>query len=254
MPLPSNYTSTVPQGTQQINNTQQPINYNFQDISALLAVNHVGFNTADTFGTHNFSNFVTQTIDPTTAAAEMALYTKAVTGDTNGIELFYRYPSNGSVLQLTGSTASSGSTGSGGGLFTNNQSYSSVPGSGIGQPFSGSWQYLSNGILMMTWQVGNGYEAGSNGSTSPMTVYIPNSSNCYTTAGSSTMPTFTTAIYNFQMSATNPQGSPLGNPYANNAITIVNTTTALLYWQGTASTDAGGGGGQGSVMVTAIGI
>ncbi|CAB4121133.1 hypothetical protein UFOVP9_11 [uncultured Caudovirales phage] len=249
MALSSNYTSTVPQGTQQINNTQQPINYNFQDIAALLAVNHVGFNTADTFGTHNFLNFVTQTADPITAAAEMALYTKAVSGDTNGVELFYRYPSNGSVLQLTGSTASSGSTGTGGGLFTNLPIYSAA-GSGLGQPFTGSWQYLSNGILMMTWQVGNGYQAGANGATSPMTVYIPNSSNCYTTLGSSTMPTFTTAIYNLQIGATNPQAyvSPT-TTQTNNAITIVNTTTALLYWTGTATQ-----GTQGSVIVTAIGI
>ena len=94
MALSSIYTPNTPQGTQQVNNTQQPINDNFQDIASLFAVNHVPFNTADDFGKHNFVNFVTQSSDPTTASAEMALYTKAVSGDTNGVELFYRYPSN----------------------------------------------------------------------------------------------------------------------------------------------------------------
>lgn len=248
MSLPFVYTPDTPQGTQQINNTQQPINYNFQDIAALFAINHVPFNTVDDFGKHNFVNFVTQTSDPTTASAEMALYTKAVSGDINGVELFYRYPNNGSVLQLTGTTASSGSTGTGGGLFTYSPDYS-VPGSSLGQPLAGSWQYLSNGILMMTWQVSNGYQAGANGSTSPMTIYMPNSTNCYTTSGSSTMPSFTSAVYNMQMSGTNPQASPSGANVCNNGLTIVDTTTALLYFTGSVTT-----GTQGSIVITAIGI
>src|ERR1700678_2279788 len=214
MPLPSNYTSTVPQGTQQINNTQQPINYNFQDIAALLAINHVGFNTADTFGTHNFINFITQGTDPTTASAEMALYTKAVSGDVNDAELFYRYPNNGSVLQLTGNS-SSGSTGSAGGLFTGTATYPAD----IGYPAVGTWQYLANGILFMSWSVANGYYASnSNSTTSPMKVYIPNSTNCYTTKGSSTMPTFATAIYNMQITAAQAQGNSTGGSQTNNGI------------------------------------
>lgn len=245
MSLPYTYTANVPQSTQQINNSQQSINYNFQDIAALIAINHVAFNTSNTFGTHNFVNFVTQATDPTTGAAEMALYTKAVSGDTNDAELFYRYPSNGSVLQLTGSTASSGSTGSGGGLFTG-----SVSSSAQGYPGTGSWQYLSNGILMMTWEVINGYSSSnSNTTSSPMTVYIPNATNCYTTLGSSTMPSFTTAIYNMQIATTNPAAETATSIQTNNAITIVDTTTAHLYWTGTVSQ-----GAQGSVIVTAIGI
>lgn len=248
MSLPYTYTANVPQSTQQINNSQQSINYNFQDIATLFAVNHVPFNTSNTFGTHNFVNFVTQTTDPTTGSAEMALYTKAISGDTNNAELFYRYPDSGTVLQLTGSTSSSGSTGSGGGLFstslTNDGSLNLV-----GYPETGAWQYLANGILMMTWWVGNGGPTSGNGSTSPMNVIIPNSTNCATYVGSSTMPTFTTAIYNLQMSGTNPQGETSSSTLGcNNAITIVDTTTATLYWQGTASF-----GTQGSIVVTAIG-
>lgn len=243
MSLPYTYTAATPQSTQQINNTQQSINYNFQDISTLFGVNHVPFNTADTFGRHNFINFVTQATDPSTAAAEMALYTKAVSGDTNDVELFYRYPSDGTVLQLTGSTSSSGSTGTGGGLFAGISPK-------VGYPSTGSWQYLSNGILIMTWQVANGSATSGNGSTSPMSVYFPNSTNCYTYVGSSTMPTFTTAVYNLQMSSTNPQAEtslyPTGE--ANNAITIVDTTSALLYWSGTTPS-----GTQGSIVITAIG-
>ena len=240
MALSSIYTPNTPQGTQQVNNTQQPINDNFQDIASLFAVNHVPFNTADDFGKHNFVNFVTQSSDPTTASAEMALYTKAVSGDTNGVELFYRYPSNGSVLQLTGVTASSGSTGTGGGAFSRISTSSTA----VGTPYVGYWQYLSNGILMMTWYVNNGTTTSDT-----ITIVIPNSTNCYTTTGSSTMPSFTSAIYNMQMEPTNPSGNPTGYNYANNAITIVDTTTATLYYTGSLST-----GGQASIVITAIGI
>jgi hypothetical protein len=249
MPLSSTYTSATPQSNQQVNTTQSSINYNFEDISTLFAVNHVPFNTADTFGRHNFINFITQATDPATASAEMALYTKSVSGDTNDAELFYRYPNSGSVLQLTGNS-SSGSTGSGGGLFSS--LFSSSQEGQVGYPGVGSWQYLSNGILIMTWNVANGYPGTTgNGSTSPMIIYFPSPTYSYTTKGSTTMPSFTTAVYNLQMASTNPVANADEYPdnQTNNGITIVNTTTANLYWTGTATQ-----GAQGSIVVTAIGI
>lgn len=148
-PLTYTYTSGVPQGNQQINNTQTPILNNFQDISQLIDINHVGFNTVDTFGNHTVVDYFQQPTDPITDVDQIALYSKASTSG-NISELFYRYPNNGTVVQLTGSASNSsasstssttsGSTGSGGG-----QTNASNPNSGgvVG------YQYLSNGLLMM---------------------------------------------------------------------------------------------------------
>lgn len=135
------YTPDVPQPKQKINSTQQPINFNFQDISQLIAVNHVPFNTANTFGQHNAIDYFIQSSDPSTGSNEIALYSKAVS-TSDQAELFYRYPNNGSVVQLTGTNGSTTSsqttqTGSGGGVV-----YDSMLGGWQG------WQYLANGILM----------------------------------------------------------------------------------------------------------
>lgn len=143
MALPT-YTPNVPQGSQQINNTQQPINTNFQDIYDLIAVNHVPFNTADDYGKHNFISYCFQDSDPSTGSAEMAVYSKIV-NDSNAAELFYRYPDNGTIVQLTGLSTGGSSTGEGSGATypsgttTDGQSY-----------YAGSWQKTQYGIIIMT--------------------------------------------------------------------------------------------------------
>ncbi len=142
--LPGSYSLNTPQGTQQINNTQGPINTNFQAISTLFSVNHVGFNVVDNFGTHTVVDYHIQTSDPTTSSTEIAMYSKAV-DNVNTMELFYRYPNNGNVVQLTGSTTvtpdNSGS-GSGGEVIT----VGSTSSTAIQYP---TYQYLSNGILLV---------------------------------------------------------------------------------------------------------
>lgn len=95
------YTSNVPQANQKISATQAPILSNFQAINEWIIVNHVGFNDGIYFGCHNATNFVEQDDDQTTSSTEMTLYSKA-TDDANGIEIYYRYPSDGTVVQLTG--------------------------------------------------------------------------------------------------------------------------------------------------------
>jgi len=98
------YISNIPQASQYIRATQQPIQSNFSAISELLDVNHVGFSDADNFGKHNFTSLPLQVAAPSTAAGEMALFSLA-TSDANGIELFYRYPSDGATVQLTGAAS-----------------------------------------------------------------------------------------------------------------------------------------------------
>lgn len=139
-PINTTYVTNVPLGNQQINNTQETIKDNFQDIYNLVGINHINFNTPNTFGTHNIVDYFSQTIDPSTADNEIAMYAKYVQNDSNISELFYRYPNNGSVIQLTGqATNTQTGIGSGGG-----QVYLTY-----GTPAQIGWQYLTNGMLMM---------------------------------------------------------------------------------------------------------
>lgn len=146
MTLP--YTSAVPQGTQQINQTQSPIEINFQSIASLIEVNHVGFNES-LEGKHTFVSYVQQSADPSTSSTEMALYSKPVSGDKNILELFYRYPNNGSVVQLTGTSTPTTTTG---GSFP---AHAGSTNSSVDSWVSGYWQYMSNGILVMCWYPNN---------------------------------------------------------------------------------------------------
>jgi hypothetical protein len=97
------YTANIPQASQKISSTQQPILNNFIAIQELLAVNHVGFSDTTNFGKHTFTTLPFQNSDPSTTSTEMALYAKA-TGSPNAGEIFYRYPSNGTIAQLSGSS------------------------------------------------------------------------------------------------------------------------------------------------------
>lgn len=100
------YTPNVPQAAQKISSTQLPIMNNFQAINELISVNHVGFSDSVNFGKHIYTSFPAQGSDPSTSSTEIALYSKTAS-TSNGIELYYRYPSNGTVVQLSGG----GSTG-----------------------------------------------------------------------------------------------------------------------------------------------
>ncbi len=116
MPGPHfSYTANVPQSSQTIAITQTPILNNFQAINEFISVNHVGFDDANNFGKHNFTSLPFQGSDPVTTATEMAVYSKATPGGPNAAEIFYRYPSSGTVVQLSGATS--------GGAATNGYAY-----------------------------------------------------------------------------------------------------------------------------------
>ncbi len=192
------YTNNVPQATQQRNSTQQPINYNFQDINQFIAVNHESFNTVDIFGNHTIVDFFAQNADPTTGANEIAMYSKP-TSDTNGQQLFYRYPNNGQIAQLTSASAS-GSTGDGTGSTTtamgalynpqtvtgtsswagSEYSYLGGGGSTIG------YQYLTGGVLMVYGE----YSFTYNGATTPL---------LFPFRPITQIPAFTSQIFNLQV-------------------------------------------------------
>lgn len=220
------YIPDVPQGSQQINQTTSPIMGNFDYLSQLMAINHVGFNTADTFGNHTFINYVHQVTDPLTGPTDIALYAKQV-NDTNGIELFYRYPNNGVINQLTGAGENSGGTGTGGGYFNINTSsiLSTLPNNGFGYLISGHWQYMNNGILLINGILANYYSTTK--PTSPYTITIPSGMK---DINGVIVPSFTQTPFNIQMNGgtTGQYGTNV-----NYAITPLTKTTSTCYFSGT---------------------
>lgn len=238
MSLTYPYTPTVPQGNQQINNTQMPIKNNFQDIYDLLAVNHVAFNTPDTFGRHTLVSYVEQGVDPSTLSTEMALYSKSVTNDANGAELFYRYPSNGNIVQLTGVTnvPTGGSSLTSGGTFTAGGTVA------FGYAIQGYWQYLSDGILFMVFNISNYVQTPT---SSPYVFNFPSGSY----SGGVTVPTFTQTPFNVQLASNSSNQGTLGQD-VNYAVTLTNNTSGLLYYNGPIIT----GSTINTVTITLIGI
>lgn len=134
--LSGNYVPNVPQGNQQVNNTQQPINTNFQDISELIGINHIPFNTANTFGKHNFVTYYNQSSAPGAATNEMVMFSQTINNDT---QLYYQYPNSSTVYQLTGGsgTNTGGVNGNGAG-FVGTSTYGGNYG----------YQYLTGSMLM----------------------------------------------------------------------------------------------------------
>ena len=190
----ANYTFSpnVPQASQKISTTQVPIMSNFQAISELINVNHVGFNNPTDFGKHTVTTFPFQVSDPTTLSGEMAVYSKSTPSGPNAAEIFYRYPSNGTVVQLTGG----GATG----------------GAGAASP---GYSFMSPTVFMM-WGLKTGVANGANTivfpsgggfptfGTTPYQIYFTPTGN-YTNT-STVYPyvnSFTTTQFNLQVNATN---------------------------------------------------
>ncbi len=96
------FSTNIPQAAQRISATQAPIESNFQSFSEFININHYGFNSPNQ-GKHTYTSLPIQSSDPSTAAAEMAVYSKETPSGPNIAELFYRYPSDGTVVQLTNS-------------------------------------------------------------------------------------------------------------------------------------------------------
>ncbi len=129
------YTPNVPQAEQKISATQEPILNNFQAINDFFVQNHVGFIDPINYGKHTFTTFPFQSSDPSTDSAEMALYSKATGSGPNPGELFYRYPSDGTVVQMTPIGTGSGEN---------------VP----------NFCYLAEGLVMF-WGIANNLSAGT---------------------------------------------------------------------------------------------
>lgn len=206
------YIPDIPQGQQQINQTTSGIQGNFQYIYDLININHVPFNTLDDFGKHTFINYVQQTVPPTTNTTEMAMFTM-LSLTTNKLELFARYPNNGTVIQLTGSGSNQNNINNPvGGTYLagyNPDGYQYGP---------GMWQYFPGGGFMLFGTISTAYAGVGNGSTITAKFPIANG-----------IPTFSQTPFNIQIWDAN------GNPYSSSdsfgfySCDVVDTTKFTIY-------------------------
>jgi hypothetical protein len=102
------FNAAIPVGSDPMIKSQIQTKSNFQSINAVFGQNHVPL-TEDfsTSGMHSVLTFREQTIDPTTTADQIALYTKAVNSLPN---LFFQPSSNQTPIQLTYPSLTTGPT------------------------------------------------------------------------------------------------------------------------------------------------
>jgi hypothetical protein len=98
------YQPNIPQASQLISDSQQDLLDNFSVIKTTFDVNHFTFNDPKT-GKHKFVQFANQTVDPGTAADEVAIYSKAVAAVS---QLFYQAQSSATPLQVSNVIITSG--------------------------------------------------------------------------------------------------------------------------------------------------
>ena len=92
------YNANIPQASDLISQSQGQLLTNFSQANTAFGVDHTAFDVVTNQGKHKKSTYVEQAADPATAANEMAIYSKDVSGSTR---LFYREESAGTVVQAT---------------------------------------------------------------------------------------------------------------------------------------------------------
>lgn len=180
------FSTDIPQASQKISATQQPIDNNFSSINELFNVNHVGLYDPNNYGKHTYTSFPIQGSDATTTSTQMAIYAKSST-DANGAELFFRYPSNGTVLQLTGGGVTGGSGGSGYSYITNSLLLK-----------WGQASVNTTGSTVITFPTAGGIPAFTSG---PQTINYTPAANYTMTASSAWIDTLTTTTFTFHAPA-----------------------------------------------------
>ncbi len=99
------YQANIPLSADKFKDSQSDINGNFQAIKTLIDVNHETFGASDE-GKHKWVALPVQSVAPTTAADEVALY--STTSSLTGVpELSIRSESAGTAVEFTSKTAAS---------------------------------------------------------------------------------------------------------------------------------------------------
>jgi hypothetical protein len=160
------FSTNVPQSSQKIAATQAPIQSNFQAVSDLINTNHIGFNDPVNYGKHNYTSLPFQGSDPITVTGEMAVYSKSTPSGPNLGEIFYRYPSNGTIVQLTG-----GGNGGGAGAASPGYSFMSTT---VFMVWGLATGIVSSGFNTITFPTGSGFPIFG---TTPYQIYFTANGN-----------------------------------------------------------------------------
>lgn len=92
------YKRDIPAASDILSTSQDEIKTNFNTADTSFAINHVAFSESTNAGKHKYCSFIEQSSAPSTAANEVALYTK----ETSSIAaLFMRNESDGTEVQLS---------------------------------------------------------------------------------------------------------------------------------------------------------
>lgn len=104
------YDPNIPQASDLISQSQSQIQTNFSQADSIFDQDHFTFDDATVAdrGKHRQSTYVELGADPTTAADEIALYSKDTSGSTR---LYLRQESAGTVVQMSGRDPTAGSSG-----------------------------------------------------------------------------------------------------------------------------------------------
>lgn len=113
------YNPAIPGPTDLISQSQAQIQTNFSQADSIFDIDHVTFDnaTAGDRGKHRKSTYIQQSVDPTTAVDEVALYAKDLAGAET---LYLRKENGGTVIQMSGQdpvNSNPGSTFLAGGLI-----------------------------------------------------------------------------------------------------------------------------------------
>lgn len=92
------FTSSIPAANDYPGDDQPLMQQNFASTANLVAIDHVGFNTASTGGYHNKSTYVSQGSDPSAVAGTDIVYSKLSANSTQ--EVFVRKPT-GAIFELS---------------------------------------------------------------------------------------------------------------------------------------------------------
>ncbi len=150
----------LPNSGQSLGVTRIPINTNFSIIQSVFDKNHIDFNATSGPGKHKLIQFpIVQASSPGTAAGEVALYTKNVTGAVP--EIFFQPQStaaDGTDIQLTANIIPA--------VFVPTYNPASVSGAAVtGSAFV---TFLPGNLIMIS-----GFATGTNGTGSVQQITFP---------------------------------------------------------------------------------
>jgi hypothetical protein len=171
------YNASIPPATEYLSDSQPQILENFSQLNTLFAINHVTFDAvaASDRGKHTFISFVEQAADPSTAANELALYTKDLSGSP---AVYLRKESDGDVILLyspgAGSVTESASTTAAGVLIYGNGLTVTSPSTGIYSYTFDTAKANTNYVILPSVNSGNRMIGYQSKATTGFTIAITN--------------------------------------------------------------------------------